>query len=101
MATVQNLIDLLAEIEDKSQTVCFQYYLVEHFVMNDDDAETVPSQEVFAEAVEEVENHIWDFTWEQLAAAIGRAEDLKQQVAIGKNCRCTNCKCADKKAADN
>jgi hypothetical protein len=36
-STVQDLIDSLNEIEDKTQYVCFQYYLKEHFEYWNDD----------------------------------------------------------------
>ena len=35
MATVQNLIDQLNKIEDKEQSVIFQYFLAEHFEFDD------------------------------------------------------------------
>lgn len=35
--TVQNLIDDLNEIEDKSQHICYQYYLKEHFEFMEQD----------------------------------------------------------------
>jgi hypothetical protein len=36
-STVQDLINGLNEIEDKTQHICFQYYLKEHFEYMDED----------------------------------------------------------------
>jgi hypothetical protein len=58
MATVQNLIDQLNKIENKEQSVIFQYFLAEHFEFEDIGA---PTEEQFDEATEDL-NHssLWD-----------------------------------------
>ena len=52
MATIKNLIEQLSEIEDKEQSVMFQYFLAEHFST---------TQEKFDDAVEALDcAELWD-----------------------------------------
>jgi hypothetical protein len=103
MATVADLIKQLCEIEDKSQTITFQYYLAEMFLVDDVNGEDVePSQELFTQAVEQIENYIWNGTWEDLASEIANFHNYEQAVASEKKtCRCTDCKCGSKDEAAN
>lgn len=56
MATVQNLIDQLNKIQDKEQTVMFQYYLAGHF---DFDQKT-PTAEQFDEVADDLDHEsLW------------------------------------------
>jgi hypothetical protein len=58
MATVQNLIDQLNKIEDKEQSVIFQYYLAEHFEFED---KGTPTAEQFDEATDDLDDSsLWD-----------------------------------------
>lgn len=58
MATVQNLIDQLNKIENKEQSVIFQYYLAEHFEFED---KGTPTAEQFDEATDDLDdNSLWD-----------------------------------------
>lgn len=58
MSTVQNLIDQLNKIEDKEQSVIFQYYLAEHFEFED---KGTPTAEQFDEATEDLDDEsLWD-----------------------------------------
>jgi len=72
MATVAALIQLLEEIKDKDQRVVFQFYTADDFVIDNDGQDDVPSQEIFVEAVEQIEDYIWRGTWEDLASEIVR-----------------------------
>jgi hypothetical protein len=65
MATVQNLIDQLSKVEDKEQTIVFQYWLAEHF-------DPQPTDEQFYEASEA----LWaDALWQEAL------ETLTEEVA--------------------
>jgi hypothetical protein len=103
MATVQNLIDLLTEIEDKSQTIVFQYYLADMFLVDDANGDDVePSQELFTQAAELVDRSLWNGVWEDLAAEVANLHNYEQAVASEsktKTCRCTDCKCGSKNEA--
>jgi hypothetical protein len=56
MATVQNLIDQLNKIDDKEQSIMFQYYLAEHF---DLDGET-PTSEQFDQTADDLDDEsLW------------------------------------------
>lgn len=58
MATVQNLIDQLNKIENKEQSVIFQYYLAEHFEFED---KGTPTAEQFDEATDALDDEsLWD-----------------------------------------
>lgn len=58
MATIQALIDQLQEIENKDQTVIFQYFLAEHFEFEDLGS---PTEEQFDKAAEDLNsNTLWD-----------------------------------------
>jgi hypothetical protein len=74
MATVADLIKQLLEIKDETQTIVFQYYLAEDFLIDVDGLDVEPSQELFAEAIENVENYIWNGTWEDIASQVGRLQ---------------------------
>ena len=57
MATIQTLIDQLQEIEDKDQTVIFQYYLAEHFELDGEE----PTAAQFDKVAEDLnDNTLWD-----------------------------------------
>lgn len=57
MATVQNLIDALNKIEDKEQSVIFQYYLVEHFEFDGKQ----PTPEQFDQTADDLDDEsLWD-----------------------------------------
>jgi hypothetical protein len=61
MATVQNLIDQLNKIEDKEQSVFFQYFLAEHFEYADLDEVKQPTAEEFDQAVDDLDDSsLWD-----------------------------------------
>ena len=61
MATVQGLIDQLNQIEDKEQSVIFQYFLAEHFEYADLDVVRQPTAEEFDQAVEDLDDSSpWD-----------------------------------------
>lgn len=58
MATVQNLIDQLNKIENKEQSVIFQYYLAEHFEFED---KGTPTAEQFDEATDALDDEsLWE-----------------------------------------
>lgn len=78
MATVADLIKQLSEIEDKSQTVLFQYYLAEDFLIDVGGEDVEPCEEMFSEAVEQLEDYIWNGCWELLAESIGNLNNLRQ-----------------------
>jgi hypothetical protein len=57
MATVKQLIEQLQEIENKDQTVIFQYFLADHF---DLDGQT-PTAGQFDQAFEDLDDYsLWD-----------------------------------------
>ena len=61
MATVQNLIDQLNKIENKEQSVIFQYFLAEHFEFSDLGGVRQPTAEQFDEATENLDDgSLWD-----------------------------------------
>lgn len=64
MATIQNLIDQLNKIENKEQSVIFQYYLAEHFEFED---KGTPTAEQFDEAVDDLDD---ESLWEESAETI-------------------------------
>jgi len=78
MATVADLIKQLCEIEDQSQTVVFQYYLAEDFLIDVDGEDVEPCEEMFSEAVEQVEDYIWDGCWDILAENVANLNNLRQ-----------------------
>jgi hypothetical protein len=61
MATVKDLIQQLNEIEDKEQSVIFQYFLAEHFEYADLGEVRQPTAEEFDQAVEDLDDSsLWD-----------------------------------------
>ena len=70
MATVKQLIEQLNEIENKDQTVAFQYYLSNDFAHLFHDEPDVAEADVFSEAVELSEDYLWDHTYDSLAREI-------------------------------
>jgi hypothetical protein len=64
MATVQNLIDQLNQIDDKEQSVIFQYYLAEHFEFED---KGNPTAEQFDEVADDLDD---ESLWEDSAETI-------------------------------
>ncbi len=63
MNTVRQLIKQLQEIKDKDQAVIYQYYLAEHFWM-DDEQPTAAEFETVAQRAE------MEFIWDRAAAEI-------------------------------
>ena len=63
MNTVRELIEQLKEIENQNQTVIYQYYLAEHFWM-DDEQPTAAEFETVAQRAE------MEFIWDRAAAEI-------------------------------
>jgi hypothetical protein len=63
MTTVKQLIEQLEEIEDKEQTVIYQYYLAEHFWMDDEQ----PTPAEFETVAKDGETkYIWDGAGEHI-----------------------------------
>ena len=61
MATVKDLISQLEQIEDKEQSVIFQYFLAEHLEYADLDVVRQPTAEEFDQAVEALDDSsLWD-----------------------------------------
>jgi hypothetical protein len=59
MATVQNLIDQLNKIENKEQSVIFQYFLAEHFEFAD--GTPSPTAEQFDKVAEDLDDEsLWE-----------------------------------------
>ena len=59
MATVKDLISQLEQIEDKDQSIIFQYFLAEHFEFND--GTPSPTAEQFDEAVDDLDDEsLWE-----------------------------------------
>ena len=57
MATVQNLIEQLSKIDNKEQSVMFQYYLAEHFEFDG----KAPTSEQFDQTAEDLDDPVlWD-----------------------------------------
>lgn len=80
MATVQNLIDQLNKIENKEQSVLFQYFLAEHFEFAD--GTPSPTAEQFDRVAEELDDEsLWDDAQQTIndyAYGIAEAEDEDQ-----------------------
>lgn len=56
MATVQNLINQLNKIDDKEQSVMFQYFLAEHFDLDGD----TPTAEQFDQVADDLDHEsLW------------------------------------------
>lgn len=56
MATVQNLINELNKIDDKEQSVMFQYFLAEHFDLDGD----TPTAEQFDQVADDLDHEsLW------------------------------------------
>lgn len=56
MATVQNLINELNKIDNKEQSVMFQYFLAEHFDLDGD----TPTSEQFNEVADDLDHEsLW------------------------------------------
>lgn len=64
MATVKSLIEQLEKIEDKEQSVIFQYYLAEHFEFED---KGTPTAEQFDEVADELDD---ESLWEESAETV-------------------------------
>jgi hypothetical protein len=64
MATVKSLIEQLEKIEDKEQSVIFQYYLAEHFEFED---KGTPTAEQFDEATDDLDD---ESLWEESAETV-------------------------------
>jgi hypothetical protein len=59
MATVKSLISQLEEIEDKDQSIIFQYFLAEHFEFAD--GTPSPTAEQFDKVAEDLDHEsLWD-----------------------------------------
>jgi hypothetical protein len=54
MTTVKELIEELTQIEDKSQTVIWQYYTKESFCFDLDGPQTMATEKEFAKVAEKV-----------------------------------------------
>jgi hypothetical protein len=63
MTTLKKLIEQLQEIEDKDQTVIFQYYLAEHFELDGEE----PTAKQFDQAATDLDDSsLWDDSGETL-----------------------------------
>ena len=76
MATVNELIKQLNKIEDKEQTIVFQYWLAEHF-------DEEPTEEQFYEASEALwADALWqealDTLREEVASVVARDSEEKE-----------------------
>jgi hypothetical protein len=61
MATVKDLIQQLNEIEDKEQSIIFQYFLAEHFEFSDLGEVRQPTAEQFDQVAEDLDHEsLWD-----------------------------------------
>jgi hypothetical protein len=59
MATVKDLIEQLSEIENKDQSIIFQYFLAEHFEFSD--GTPSPTAEQFDKVAEDLDHEsLWD-----------------------------------------
>ena len=59
MASIQDLIDQLNQIDDKDQSIMFQYYLAEHFEFSD--GTPSPTSEQFDQAVDDLDDEsLWE-----------------------------------------
>jgi hypothetical protein len=59
MASIQDLIDQLNQIDDKDQSIMFQYYLAEHFEFSD--GTPSPTAEQFDQAVDDLDDEsLWE-----------------------------------------
>jgi hypothetical protein len=59
MATVKDLISQLEQIEDKEQSIIFQYFLAEHFEFHD--GTPSPTAEQFDKVAEDLDHEsLWD-----------------------------------------
>jgi hypothetical protein len=59
MASIQDLIDQLNQIDDKDQSIMFQYYLAEHFEFSDGTPSPTPEQ--FDQAVDDLDDEsLWE-----------------------------------------
>lgn len=58
MASIQDLIDQLNQIDDKDQSIMFQYYLAEHFEFSD--GTPSPTAEQFDQVVDDLDDEsLW------------------------------------------
>jgi hypothetical protein len=61
MATVKDLISQLEHIEDKDQSIIFQYFLAEHFEFSDLGEVRQPTAEQFDQVAEDLDHEsLWD-----------------------------------------
>lgn len=77
MATVNELIRQLNKVEDKEQTIVFQYWLAEHF-------DEEPTEEQFYEASEALwADSVWqealDTLREEVASVVARDSEEKEE----------------------
>jgi hypothetical protein len=77
MATVQELINQLNKVENKEQTIVFQYWLAEHF-------DEEPTEERFYEASEALwADSLWqealETLTEEVASVIARDSEEKEE----------------------
>jgi hypothetical protein len=67
MTTVKELIKELKQIEDKSQTVIWQYYLAEHFCFDLDGPQTMATKKEFDRVAEKTDSFtIWEDTAQEI-----------------------------------
>jgi hypothetical protein len=61
MATVKDLISQLEQIEDRDQSIIFQYFLAEHFEFSDLGEVRQPTAEQFDQVVDALDHEsLWD-----------------------------------------
>ena len=61
MATVKDLISQLEQIEDRDQSIIFQYFLAEHFEFSDLGEVRQPTAEQFDQVAEDLDHEsLWD-----------------------------------------
>jgi hypothetical protein len=61
MATVKDLISQLEQIEDKDQSIIFQYFLAEHFEFSDLGEVRQPTAEQFDQVADDLDDSsLWD-----------------------------------------
>jgi hypothetical protein len=67
MTTVKELIKELEQIEDKGQTIIWQYYLAEHFSFDLDGPQTTATQKEFDKVAKKTDSFtIWEDTAQEI-----------------------------------